>query len=249
MIIKDLDGWPLLGDQYYVSDTKLKTSNNDSSSSEEEEVEISADVRKKREVHEDEENDTEETTSSEKTAIEETKETKVSPSSITETLTETETETSSTATTSRTEESTSTSSESAKKDRLYEKLIKFFRLGINPFFRIDVDVNPFDNSKFAIWIRRPVSIRFKSHAIIEANLKYFLKRLVVFLNSSCPIESVDKQVDGTIRLETAFNSLNKKNSYSPPIINMTIQELITELPEVKKIKPLFNKLLISLIFN
>lgn len=239
MIIKDLDGWPLLGDQYYVSDAKLKTSNNDSSSSEEEEVEIPADIRKKREVHEDEENDTEETTSSEKTAIEETKETKVSPSSITETETETETisetETSST-TTSRTEESTSNSSESAKKDRLYEKLIKFFRLGINPFFRIDVDVNPFDNSKFAIWIRRPVSIRFKSHAIIEANLKYFLKRLVVFLNSSCPIESVDKQVDGTIRLETAFNSLNKKNSYSPPIINMTIQELITELPEVEKIK-------------
>ena len=237
MIIKDLDGWPLLGDQYYVSDAKLKTSNNDSSSSEEEEVEIPADIRKKREVHEDEENDTEETTSSEKTAIEETKETKVSPISITETETETisETETSST-TTSRTEESTSNSSESAKKDRLYEKLIKFFRLGINPFFRIDVDVNPFDNSKFAIWIRRPVSIRFKSHAIIEANLKYFLKRLVVFLNSSCSIESVDKQVDGTIRLETAFNSLNKKNSYSPPIINMTIQELITELPEVEKMK-------------
>lgn len=228
MIIKDLDGWPLLGDQYYVSDTKLKTSSNDSSSEEEEEVEISADIRKKREVHEDEENDTEETTSSETTTIEETKETTAASSRTTETETETS------STTSQTEESSSTSSESAKKDRLYEKLIKFFRLGINPFFRIDVDVNPFDNSKFAIWIRRPVSIRFKSHAIIEANLKYFLKRLVVFLNSSCPIESVDKQVDGTIRLETAFNSLNKKNSYSPPIINMTIQELITELPEVEK---------------
>lgn len=89
----------------------------------------------------------------------------------------------------------------------YDKLVALFSIGLNPFFRMDVDVNPFETSNHSIWIKKPVSIRFKQHQIIETNLKVILRRLILQLNSST--NTSEEQLNGVIRLENLFNSVLK----------------------------------------
>lgn len=240
IILDDLDGWPLLGDNYF-SDNIINSAwessqqeansrrtrqtvfveikndkDNDDDEDEEESDELDDNKLNKNDLESLFLNLTNPNSTISNLTIENFSKSALSASfeSTNETLTQTSTQTTTSTestTTSTIDETTTKTTMSSEEERekakqaLYTKLIKYFKLGINPFFRVDVDVNPFNNTNFALWIRKPISIRFKSHQIIDANLKFFLRRLVIYLNSSCLPESIDKQVNGTIRLETAFN--------------------------------------------
>lgn len=217
ILINEFDGWPLLGDNYYkVNITKIaqyrsknkayngnKTeiennnedlidNDNDVDDDDDEDDDVS-DNDDSNVIHIDIDTSNDDDINSTISTFNSTKNIEINQNEIT----------------NKTNATYDSYNEAAEKSFIdsgfYEKLRKLFKFGINPFFRIDVDVNPFNNTKFAIWIRRPISIRFKSHQLIDVNLKLFLKKMVVFLNSSCSIESIDEQVNGTIRLENTFN--------------------------------------------